>query len=127
MELELSKMIPSVDSNITEKLGAKVSPLPKIPSIGIGGGTIIDKILIIVLAILIIIISSSGYYVKKYSKEESIGINSSMIQFFMGFGTGLIFYIVFNLLKILSTPNIIILGLFLSVIGEAYMLIFTLK
>jgi H+/Cl- antiporter ClcA len=118
-------MMPSVGSNIRETLGSKVSPLDKIPSIGVGKGTIIDKLVIIVLAILIIIISSSGYYVKKYCKEESISINSNMIQFFMGFGTGLLFYIIFDLLKIVSVPIIIILGLFLSVIGSIYVNIYS--
>jgi len=124
-EIELSEMIPnipSVDSNITETLGSKVSPFGKI---GVGGGTIIDKLVIAVLAILIIIISSTGYYVKKYCKEESISINSSMIQFFMGFGTGLLFYLIFNVLKIVSVPIIIILGLFLSVIGSIYVNIYS--
>ena len=119
--MELSEMIPSAGSNISESGGLK----EKIPSIGIGGGTIIDKLVIVVLAILIIIISSSGYYVKKYCKEESIGINSSMIQFFIGFGSGLIFYIVLSVLKIVSVPIIIILGLFLSVIGSIYVNIYS--
>lgn len=118
--IELTEMMPNVGSNITETLG---SPLGKIPSVG--GGTIIDKIVIVVLAILIIIVSSSGYYVKKYCKEESIGINSSMIEFFMGFGTGLLFYMIFNVLKIVSVPIIIIFGLFLSVIGSIYVNIYS--
>lgn len=119
---ELSEMMPSVGSNITETLDSKISPFGKI---GVRKGTIIDKLVIVVLAILIIVISSSGYYVKKYCKEESIGINSSMIQFFMGFGTGLLFYIIFDLLKIVKVPIIIIFSLFLSVIGGIYVNIYS--
>jgi len=115
--------IPSVGSSITDTLKTKGSGFGKLSSIG--GGSTIDKLIIAVLAILIIIISSTGYYVKKYCKEESIGINSSMIQFFMGFGTGLIFYLIFNVLKIVSVPIIIILGLFLSIIGSIYVNIYS--
>lgn len=126
--IELTKMIPNIasaDSSITDTLNTKGSSFSKLPNVSVGKGSIINKLVIIVLAILIIIISSSGYYVKKYCKEESISINSSMIQFFMGFGTGLIFYVIFDLLKIISVPIIIILGLFLSIIGSIYVNIYS--
>ena len=114
----------NIGSTITETIGSKGSFFGKLPSIE-GKGTILVKLVILVLAILIIVISSSGYYVKKYCKEESIGINSSMVQFFMGFGTGLLFYLVFDVLKIVTVPIIIILGLFLSVIGGIYVNIYS--
>ena len=115
-------------TEMTKSLGTKDSILETLPIggakdslLGTGGkGTILIKLVILVLAILIIVISSSGYYIKKYCKEESISINSSMIQFFMGFGTGLIFYLIFDVLKIVRVPIIIMLGLFLSVIGGIY-------
>ena len=92
---------------------------------GVGKGTIIDKIFIMTLAIIIIAVSASGYYTKQHCLEKGISINSSMIEFFVGFGTGLIFYIIFDLLKIISVPIIIILGLFLSIIGGIYANIYT--
>lgn len=122
--MELSE-IPSVGSTITDTLNTKGSGFDKLSSIGVGKGTILVKLFIAVLAILIIVISSSGYYVKKYCKEESIGINVNMIQFFMGFGTGLLFYLIFDVLKIIKVPIIIILGLFLSVLGGIYVNIYS--
>ena len=92
---------------------------------GVGKGTIIDKIFIMVLAVIIIAVSASGYYTKQHCLEKGISINSNMIEFFVGFGTGLIFYIIFDLLKIISVPIIIILGLFLSIIGGIYANIYT--
>ena len=122
--MELSKIaqsVPNVSSNITDTLNKKGSGF----SIGVEKGTILVKLVIAVLAILIIVISSSGYYVKKFCKEESIGININIIQFFMGFGTGLLFYLIFDVLKIIKVPIIIILGLFLSVLGGIYVNIYS--
>ena len=123
MELtEMTQSLGDKDSVLGLPIGsAKDSVLGKLSIGGIEGkGTILVKLVILVLAILIIVISSSGYYIKKYCKEESISINSSMIQFFMGFGTGLIFYLIFDALKIVRVPIIIMLGLFLSVLGGIY-------
>ena len=90
-----------------------------------GTVSILNKIVILFMAIIIIAVSSSGYYIKKHCTDKNININSSMIEFFMGFGTGLIFYIVFDMLKIVSIPIIVILGLFLSVIGSIYVNIYS--
>ena len=90
-----------------------------------GTVSILNKIVILFMAIIIIAVSSSGYYIKKHCTDKNININSSMIEFFMGFGTGLIFYIVFDILKIVSIPIIVILGLFLSVIGSIYVNIYS--
>ena len=125
--------IPNIGSKASSLLGKlpsmpsipSIPSMPSIDSIGDMGGGKVNKFVILVLALLIIIISSSGYYVKKYCKEESITINTNMLQFFMGFGTGLIFYLIFNVLKIVSVPIIIMLGLFFSVIGSIYVNIYS--
>ena len=86
-----------------------------------GKSYIANKIFLLFLGIIIIVISSSGYYTKKHCLENTkIAINSRMVEFFMGFGTGLIFYILCDLLKIVSVPIIIILGIFLSIVGSVY-------
>ena len=125
--MELAQL-PNASSNTTKTLTTKESILEKLPTIGgieKGKGTIFLKLVIAVLAILIIVISYSGYYVKKYCKEESIDNNSNMIQFFIGFGTGLLFYLIFDVLKIIKVPIIIILGLFLSILGSIYVNIYS--
>jgi hypothetical protein len=75
------------------------------------------------LSILIIVVSSSGYYTKKHCLEnKKIYINSRMVEFFMGFGTGLMIYT----LCVLVSGNtaisaiLIIVGLFLSIIGSVF-------
>ena len=103
------------ESNLTKINPQKIS----------GNVSIFNKVFVLFMAIIIIAVSSSGYYIKKHCTDKNININSSMIEFFMGFGTGLIFYIFFDMLKILSIPIIIILGLFLSVIGSIYVNIYT--
>lgn len=89
-----------------------------------GEGSFFNKTFILVLSVIIIAISSSGYYIKKHCTDKNININSSMVEFFMGFGTGLLFYVVFDILKIVSVPIIVIFGLFLSIIGSMYVNIY---
>jgi len=102
------------------------SNLKKINTQKISGNiSILNKVFILFMAIIIIAVSSSGYYIKKHCTDKNININSSMIEFFMGFGTGLIFYIIFDILKIVSIPIILILGLFLSVVGSMYVNIYS--
>lgn len=85
-----------------------------------GGVSNVNKLFILLLGVIIIVVSSSGYYTKKHCLDKKIAINSRIVEFFMGFGVGLIFYILCDLLKIVSVPIIIILGLFLTVIGSVF-------
>ena len=121
----LSTKVTNAISNIKgggmdmiNKLSSKTSD--KLYNITGGDVSIINKMFILVLGLIIIAVSSAGYYTKKHCTDKNIGINSRMIEFFMGFGVGLIFYIICDLLKIVSVPIIIILGLFLSVIGSVF-------
>jgi len=120
----------SVSKILSEKFdtGTNTSLMNKINNMKgtVTGGkvSILNKLFIVLLGIIIIAVSSSGYYVKKHCGDKNITINSSMVEFFMGFGTGLLFYVIFDTLKIVSVPIIIILGLFLSVIGGMYINIY---
>ncbi len=124
---QVSPQIQNVAEMFTENLNtgetAKKSLFNKIPNIRgkiSSRGSILNKLFLLFLGIIIIAVSSSGYYVKKHCTDPSIKINSTIIEFFMGFGAGLIFYIFFDILKIVSDPIIVIFGLFLSVIGSIY-------
>jgi hypothetical protein len=128
VQTNLARVFNKVSQNVLrENLNpvetAKKSLFNKIPNIRgeiDSRGSILNKLFLLFLGIIIIAVSSSGYYVKKHCTDPSIKINSTIVEFFMGFGTGLIFYIVFDILKIVSDPIIVIFGLFLSVIGSIY-------
>lgn len=116
--------------NFTEKFntGTNTSLMNKITNMKdnvLGGKVfILNKLFILLLSIIIIAVSSSGYYVKKHCTDKNIAINSSMVEFFMGFGTGILFYAFFDMIKIVSIPIIVIFGLFLCVIGGMYINIY---
>ena len=126
--------IKNFTKNFTEKFntgtgtGANTSLMNKITNMkdNVLGSkvSILNKLFILLLSILIIVLSSSGYYVKKHCTDKNIAINSIMVEFFMGFGTGLLFYAIFDMIKIVSVPIIVIFGLFLCVIGGMYINIY---
>jgi hypothetical protein len=82
------------------------------------GGTTINKILIIAIAVFIIVMAVGGVVIKKNCSLESANINKKIIEFFTGFGSGMLIYAILDILNIASIPVIMLLSLFLSIYGS---------
>jgi hypothetical protein len=80
-------------------------------------GSMINKIIIVVIAIFIILMAAGGVSIKKNCSLDSANINKKIIEFFMGFGSGMLIYGILDVFNIVSLPVILIISLFLSVYG----------
>jgi hypothetical protein len=80
-------------------------------------GSMINKIIIVIIAVFIILMAIGGVVIKKNCSLESADINKKIIEFFMGFGSGMLIYAILDVFNIASLPVILLLSLFLSVYG----------
>ena len=107
----------SVDSNIT---GIKSGIMSNMSNMSgkLKSGSIINKIMIIAIAVFIIVMAVGGIVIKKNCSVESANINKKIIEFFTGFGSGMLIYAILDILNIASIPVIMLLSLFLSIYGS---------
>ena len=80
-------------------------------------GSMINKIIIVIIAVFIILMATGGVVIKKNCSLESADINKKIIEFFMGFGSGMLIYAILDVFNIASLPVILLLSLFLCVYG----------
>ena len=117
----ISDSITNLGNNASANINTSVSNMKSsVSNMGakFKSGSMINKVIIVIIAVFIILMAAGGVVIKKNCSLESADINKKIIEFFMGFGSGMLIYAILDIFNIASLPVILLLSLFLSVYGS---------
>ena len=117
----ISDSITNLGNNASANINTSVSNMKSsVSNMGakFKSGSMINKVIIVIIAVFIILMAAGGVVIKKNCSLESADINKKIIEFFMGFGSGMLIYAILDVFNIASLPVILLLSLFLCVYGS---------
>ena len=117
----ISDSITNLGNNASANINTSVSNMKSsVSNMGakFKSGSMINKVIIVIIAVFIILMATGGVVIKNNCSLESADINKKIIEFFMGFGSGMLIYAILDIFNIASLPVILLLSLFLSVYGS---------
>lgn len=117
----ISDSVTNLANNASANINTSVSNMKSsVSNMGakFKSGSMINKVIIVIIAVFIILMATGGVVIKKNCSLESADINKKIIEFFMGFGSGMLIYAILDVFNIASLPVILLLSLFLSVYGS---------